>query len=179
MAMNYGAKWSILADTLRVTPNYTPKILIQVESAGLEDVTRYYNQFVQINGTTVLNATSPRSYRATRLTFSTNSGWAYHSSNGYDVYGNAAGEAAAMLAYLQTFSTYDMLILNTWDEPLNNRSVFQTELKTSFLAKLQDSSVWASRCSYQLIAVKGKGVIYEHIKPRYSANGINTTLYLG
>ena len=84
-----------------------------------------------------------------------------------------------MLAYLQTFNAGDMLVLTTQDEPLNNRTVFQAELKNNFYAQLQDSAVWAFRCSYQLIAVKGKGVIYENIKPPASATGINTSMWLG
>ncbi len=177
MGMHYGPKWTVLANTLRFTPTYTPRILIHVESAGLDDVSIYYNQRVWVEGTEVLNAAAPRSYRATRLSRSGEIR-TYSGSNGYDVYG-APSEATNLLSYLQTFAVGDILILNTFDEPLNNRSVFQSELKNSFNAALQDSSIWESRCSYQLIAVKGKGVIYENIKPRYSANGINTTLYLG
>lgn len=176
MGISYGFKWTVLPDTLRSSPSYTPKILLQIESAGLDDTTRNNNQLIQINGTTVLNTTSPRSYRVSRLVYS--NGWTYASSNGYDVYGNVTN-ANNLLAYLQTFNNGDMLVLNTYDEPLVNRSVFTNELKNSFYARLQDSAVWESRCSYQLIAVKGKGVIYENIKPRYSLTGINTTLWLG
>jgi hypothetical protein len=131
---------------------------------------------VVINGTQVLNSISPRSYRATRLVW--NNGWSFNSSNGYDVYGDVV-QANNMLAYLQTFSQNDILILNTWDEPNNNRTVFRDELVNSFKAGLQYSSVWAFRCSYQLIASKGKGVIYESIMPSYSYKGIQTTLIMG
>lgn len=176
MATNYGPDWTIIPEVLRYTPNYDPTLLIHVESAGLDDTTRYYNQAIYIKGSLVVNSTSPRSYRATRL-YMTASGWAA-TSNGYDVYGSSAN-ASALLTFLQTFNANDILVLNTYDEPLNNRGVFQSELINSFKAGLQTSPVWASRCSYQLIASKSKGVIYENIKPRYSPVGINTTLYLG
>lgn len=176
MGISYGSQWTIQTNTLRSSPSYTPKILLQLESSGYEDLVQNRGHKIYIGGVNVLDSTSPRSYRVSRLTYS--NGWNYSSSNGYDVYG-LVSEANAMLAYLQTFNTGDMLILNTYDEPLNNRSVFQTELKNNFYAQLQDSPVWDYRCSYQLIAVKGKGVIYESIKPRVSAVGIHTSMWLG
>lgn len=177
MATNYGSKWTVLPNTLRFTPAYTPKILMQIESAGSSDTgTRYYNQYIAINGTQVLNATSPRSYRATRLVW--NNGWTFHSSNGYDVYGTP-GQDAALLSYLQTFNSSDILVLNTWDEPLGNRTTFKNELINNFKATLQDSTSWGFRCAYQLIASKNRGVIFENIHPPSSASSINTTLYLG
>lgn len=177
MGIAYGTKWTILPDTLRFFPNYTTNILIHVESSGLNDSVQNRTQYVRINGDIVLlNATSPRSYRITRLRYV--NGWTYHSSNGYDVYGDVV-QANNLLAYLQTFNTGDIMILNTFDEPNQNKNVFADELKNSFFAQLQDSAVWAFRCSYQLIAVKGKGVIYENIKEPGSSNGIETSLWLG
>lgn len=176
MTTSYGPVWTVKADTLRFTPEYTPNILMQIESAGSNDASQYTRQYIAINGTQVLSATSPRSYRATRLVWS--NGWTFHSSNGYDVYGTA-GQDTALLTYLQTFNTYDVLVLNTYDEPNNARAAFKSELITSFGAKLQDSADWGFRCSYQLIASKNRGVIYEGIHPPASAISINTTLYLG
>jgi hypothetical protein len=176
MAVNYGPVWTVKPNTLRFTPSYTPKILMHIESAGSNDASTNRNQYIAIGGTQVLNATSPRSYRASRLVW--NNGWTFHSSNGYDVYGTV-GQDAALLAYLQTFNTADILVLNTWDEPLGSRAAFKSELINSFKATLQDSPIWGFRCSYQLIASKNKGVIFEDIHAPASAISIDTTLYLG
>lgn len=176
MSVNHRPRWTLLPEVLRYTPSYTPTLLIQVESAGLDDTTRYYNQSIYIKGTQIVNASAPRSYRATRL-YMTSTGWAA-TSNGYDVYGNSAN-ATSMLTFLQGFSDGDILVLNTFDEPYNNRGVFSSYLTSAFKSNLQSSPIWASRCSYQLIASKNKGLIYESIKPRYSPVGINTTVYMG
>lgn len=175
MGVGYNPKWTVLEDTFRHEPAHTPSILIQVESGGYDDSPRYYNQRILIDGNQVLNATSPRSYRATRLYFS--NGWKYDQSNGYDVYGSQT-EADNLNTFLNTFQTGDILVLNTNDEPNNRRTTFRDILVNSFYAKLQYSSIWEARCSYQLIAVCGKGNIYEAIEPRYS-DSIRTTLYLG
>jgi hypothetical protein len=179
MSVHYGPKLTVLDGTLRYTPPYTPNLLIQVESSGISDYEYSYNrQRVVINGVDRLVATAPRSYRATRLTYTQAAGWAYASSNGYDVYGTPA-EATNLLTYLQTFSVGDMLILNTFDEPLNNRGVFQNELITNFGATLQGSANWTFRCSYVLVAVKGRKVLYENVTPGSGLRGPRATLYLG
>lgn len=179
MSVNYGPKLTVLDGVLRYTPPYTPKLLIQVESAGISDYNySYYRQRIVINGVDQLVATAPRSYRATRLTYTQAGGWAYASSNGYDVYGSPA-EATNLLTYLQTFSVGDMLILNTFDEPLNNRGTFKNELINNFNAALQDSPNWTFRCSYVLVAVKGRKVLYEKVAPGSGLRGPQATIYLG
>ena len=179
MAINYGPKLTVLDGVLRYTPSYTPKLLIQVESAGISDYNySYYRQRIVINGVDQLVATAPRSYRASRLTYTQAGSWAYTSSNGYDVYGSPT-EASNLLTYLQTFSVGDMLILNTFDEPLNNRGTFKNELISSFGANLQDSPNWTFRCSYVLVAVKGRKVLYENITPGSGLRGPQATIYLG
>lgn len=179
MATGYGPKWTITENQTATpgTPN-PPQILIQAQSSGLDDgTTRPRNQLVQINGTSVVNSSSPRSYRMTRLT-NTGSGWTYNASNGYDVYGNQTAADNA-LAFLQTFQDSDILVLNTWDEPNNRRTTFRDELVNNFGAKLQYSSTWGSRCSYLLVAVKGKGALHENIKPRYTTELNVVSMWLG
>jgi hypothetical protein len=84
-----------------------------------------------------------------------------------------------MNTYLtNSVNTGDLVIINTYDEPNNRRTTFRDVLVNKFYAKLQYSGTWASRCSYQLVAIAGKGVIYENIKPRYSSTGINTSLVM-
>jgi hypothetical protein len=177
MGIAYNPKWTIIENGLRVSPNYTHALLIQVETSGAEDSPIYRNQRIVIKGTEALNSSAPRSYLLSRLTYSSSLGWQFNSSGSYDVYGTA-GAPENLLTYLQTFNTGDILVLNTHDEPDANRTVFRNELVNNFYAGLQYSSVWATRCSYQLIAVKGKGRIYEAIEPRFS-NSIITSLWLG
>lgn len=176
MATHYSNRWTKIPDGFRQEPDHVPTVLIQVESAGVNDTILNRRQRVVINGTQVLSANSARSYRITRI--STSSGWQYQSSNGYDVYGSQTAADDA-LTYLQSFSTGDMLVLNTYDEPNNRRNTFRNELVNNFYAELQFSNVWEFRCSYILIAVKGRGLLYESIKPRYHTTGHSTTLYLG
>jgi hypothetical protein len=176
MAQLYGPSWTVKADTFRETPLYTPSILIQVESAGNDDTgAKYIGQRIEINGALAYVGVAPRSYRVSRLVW--NNGWSFHSSNGYDVYGNSSGQAAALLAYIQTFNTSDILVLNTFDEPFKYKEAFDSELASSFKASMVYNIV--HRSSYQLIASKGKGVIYEGFHAPASALSIMTTLYLG
>jgi len=178
MATLYGGGWEILEDTYRYTPDGTPRILIQIESSGYADSPRYYRQRVVVNGSEVLSANAPRSYRVSRLTQNPATGqFTYQSSNGYDVYGSSTN-ATNLDTYLNTFDDGDLMILNTNDEPNNNRGVFQTNLVNNFGANLQSSGVWASRISYMLISIKGKpNPIYETIEARYG-DSIRTTLWL-
>lgn len=176
MATHYSPRWTKIPDGFRQEPPHTPSILIQVESRGANDSDTSRRQRVVIDGSQVLSIDAPRSYRMTRLVYS--GGWQYNSSNGYDVYGSQTAADSA-LAYLQTFSSGDILILNTNDEPNNRRTTFRNELINNFYAGLQYSNVWEHRCSYMLIAVKNKGLLYESIKPRYHTTGHYVTLYLG
>lgn len=176
MSVNYNSRWTVIQNNSNYSPGHTPRILIQAESAGLDDSDRQTGQRVWINGTQVLSASAPRSYRATRLRY--NNGWTYHSSNGYDVYGSSTN-ASNLLTYLNTFSTGDILILNTNDEPNNNRGVFSGYLTSAFKSKLQSSPLWESRCSHLLVAAKDRGVIFEDVQARYDTKGIDVTLYLG
>lgn len=176
MGIGYGAQWTKIDGGLRQSPTYTPPLLIQAESAGLDDSVRNRSQIIQINGVEVLNATAPRSYRASRLI--NNNGWSLDSSNGYDVYGSGTN-ATNLNTYLQGFNNNDILVLTTYDEPNRNRTTFRDTLINDFGAQLQNSGTWASRCSYLLIASKSKGPIVEKIQPRFSARGIEESLWLG
>lgn len=178
MATLYGGGWEILEDTYRATPAGTPRVLLQVESSGHDDSPKYRRQRIVVNGSQVLSANAPRSYRVSRLTQNTSTGqFTYQSSNGYDVYGSSTN-ATNLNTYLGTFNDGDLMVLNTNDEPNNNRGVFQSTLINDFGANLQTSGVWASRVSYMLISIKGKpNPIYEAIEARYG-DSIRTTLWL-
>lgn len=166
MTISYGQKWTKL-QSLRATPNFTPRLLIQAESGGFEATDQNRRQFIQINGSTVVDANAPRSYLLTQLRL-VSSSWSLIASNGYDVYGNASGEATAARNFLQGFSNGDMLILNTWDEPFNNAEAYlYSTLVTDFKSKI-NTYLRTSRDMHLLIAIKGKGVIYEEYRTRYS-----------
>lgn len=177
MALSYGPRWTVLPDTYRYEPQHTPKILIQVESYGNDDLDKQSRQRIVLNGIEVTTASSGRSYRMTRLVPSSG-GYAFHSTNGYDVYGSTVSAAAA-LTYLQTFNANDILVLNTADEPNLNRETFKAELENSFYAQLQSDPRWESRSSYVLVASKNKGVIFEELQARYDDRGVDATLYMG
>jgi hypothetical protein len=137
------ADWHI-EKNLRTSPSYTPRVLIQVESTGLNySGTRYYRQYVDIEGTNVVNSTAPRSYRFTKLSKNSFGFWEFVSTTGYDVYGNTTAAQNAATA-LETWDDGDMLILNTWDEPNNNSGYINDILAERFA-----SPIFANRDEFQ------------------------------
>lgn len=168
----------VISRTYRTAPTYTPQVLIQVESAGSNNGSPGYRQFIQINGTTVLDANAPRSYRITKLRKDTNGFWTYIASNGYDVYGLQT-DADAARVFLEGFVNGEMLILNTWDEPNNRRSQLLPVLKDSFGSTIEAyRSFWAFRDSHLLISIKGanKPLFEEHRTT--SIPGSNVSMWL-
>lgn len=178
MASVYGRQWRY-ENTDRNTFSTLatqPHLIINANSSSFEANGTYNQVQVIIDGTTVLNTTAPRSYRITKLR-QTNGVWSYISSNGYDVYGNATAATNA-LTELQGFSAGEMLILNTWDEPNNRRTTLTPELRDQFGSRIYDYQAnWAFRDMHLLIAIKGKGIIYEEHRTRY-ANAIWFSGYL-
>ena len=159
----------------RYTPNYTPSLLIQVESAGNSspDKANYKRQRIVIDGTQVLSASSPRSYRATQLRPSGET-WTYVTSSGIDVYGSDTN-ANKMNLFLTSFERGDLLVMNTYDEPNLRRGYFTNTLINDFNAQLTSSITY--RCGYVLVAVKGYGVYYESVVP-ISVYPLGSTIYL-
>lgn len=151
-----------------------PYLKIEIGSSGLNDSNfSDVTQNITVGG--VLNTfNTPRSYRMTRLK-KVNSKWSIIDSNSYDVYGDV-NQASLALQYLQEFDNGDMLVLTTWDEPQNNKNIFENELINSFGSTLQYSPDWSFRCSYQLVSIKGQAPILEEIKPVGSATGIENTI---
>lgn len=168
MGTHYNARWTV-KEQLRIAPTTIPKILLQVESSGNDALVlpRYYAQRIVLNGVQVLNTNAPRSYRFTRLR-NVAGVWTFMESTGVDVY-NTPEDAAPALAYLQTFAVGDMLVLNTNDEPLRYAENIWAELRSNFFATI---TTLEHRASYLLIAVKGKGRIYENIGARYAASTV-------
>ena len=164
----------------RTSPSFTPKVLIQAESVGLNSPnTSLRRQFIQINGTTVVNANAPRSYRLTRLIKNTTSGqWTLGASNGYDVFGFDA-QANAALTFLQSFQVGDLLILNTYDEPNNRRGVFANFLRDNFASNIRGYQwQWTSRDMHLLVSFRGAvAPLFEDHRPS-PEGGITTSIWL-
>jgi hypothetical protein len=159
----------VITPNYRDAPSYTPHVLIQVESEGLNNTNGWRRVFVQIDGTTVLNATAPRSYRITKLRQDPNTGfWSYVSSNGYDVYG-LSSEADNAKAFLEGFVDGELMILNTYDEPNRNASRFYDTLQDKFGSKIrtfESSGQLSSRDTRLIVSICGSSIpIFEEIKP--------------
>lgn len=163
MSTVYNNKWH-KSNSFRIKPNSTAKLLIQVESGQFEAPQQYHRQYIEINGTEVVNSDAPRQYRLTQLRH--NGNWQLIANNGYDVYGSAE-QAVAAADFLSTFQLGDMLILNTWDEPLNNSSYLYSALTSDFYQKISNFTR-DFRDMHLLIAIKGKGLVYEEYGYRYS-----------
>ena len=159
----------VITPNYRDAPSYTPHVLIQVESQGLNNTSGAgRRQFVQIDGTTVVNADAPRSYRITKLRQDANTGFCtYVSSNGYDVNVNASGEAAAAAAYLEGFVDGELMILNTYDEPNRNSGAVTEQLITKFGSKLGTyRSQFTSRDTRLVVSICGSTIpLFEEHKP--------------
>lgn len=124
MSVHCNPRWNILPDEFRYNPSNSSDLHIKVESRGYDDTNGYDNQEININGVNVLSAGSPRSYRMTRIV-NNGTDWSLENSFGFDVYSDEGSQA---LTFLQTFQNNDLLILNTSDEPNNNRDVFRSEM---------------------------------------------------
>jgi ligand-binding sensor domain-containing protein len=165
MGVFYSPVWT-KTQQLRVSPDFTPRLLIQAESGSFEATDQNRRQYISINGSNVVNSDSPRSYLISQLR-NTNGAWALIASNGYDVYGSTT-EAANAQSFLQSFLVGDLLVLNTWDEPYNNSVTYlNSELTNNFRSSIS-SFTRDFRDMHLLIAIKGKGVIYEEHRRRYS-----------
>jgi hypothetical protein len=165
MSIAYNPAWTKIQN-LRVFPSSTPRLLLHIESGSFEAPAQNRNQRIDINGTTVLNATAPRSYRLTQLR-NTAGVWSLVASNGYDVYSSVAAAEQAR-DFLLAFQTSDLLVLNTWDEPLNNAPTYLYPSLTADFGSQANTFARESRDMHLLIAVKGRGVIFEEYRRRYS-----------
>jgi hypothetical protein len=117
-----------------------------------------YSHTVTSRGTTLYTGGANRSYRVSSYGINASGVYAHISSAALDVYGSTT-DATAMNTFLTNMSFGQLLVLTTYDEPDNNKSFFNTNLKNNFGATMIDSL--AFRYCYLLVAVKGKGVIYE------------------
>lgn len=178
MGLGHGRKW-IFNNNDRDTFSdlvTRPNLIINANSSSFEADGTFNQVVIYVNGSQVLNSSAPRSYGIGKLT-QTNGSWSFVSYTGYDVYGDPVA-ADNCLAALQGFQNGEMLVLNTWDEPNNRRTQLAPTLRDSFGSKIYDyQAQWAFRDMHLLIAVKGKGLIYEEYRTRY-ANGIKFSGYL-
>jgi hypothetical protein len=173
-----GSSWVVTTGN-RTSPTFTPKVLIQAESVGANNINTGRRQFIQINGTTIVNADAPRSYRITRLIKNYTTGqWGLGATNSYDVYGFVS-EANAALAFLRTFNVGDMLILNTFDEPRDNRVVFADFLRDQFGSNIRGYEwQWNSRDMHLLVSFRGAvAPLFEDHRPS-PEGGITTSIWL-
>lgn len=165
MSLGIGPVWNI-TNALRYTPSgRNPRLHIMAESGSFEATDQNHNIIVRANGVDLVNSSSPRSYRLTQLRL-VNREWTLVASNGYDVYGSTT-EAQNAANFIDTFQVGDMLISNTWDEPNNNSSYFTTKFRDSFYSNAL-SFTREHRDMHLLISVKGRGLIYEEHRRRYS-----------
>lgn len=170
--------WTIKEDSRFEFPSYTASLVIHAESSSFEANGTFQTVRVYEQGNLVLNTTTPRSYRLTRLSQNANGFWIYQESNGYDVYGNQTAADNAQ-AYLESFPTGDMLILTTWDEPFNRRSQLTPVLTRDFGSKIAGYPGQTFRDMHVLISIKGsKRPIFEEHRTRYS-NAIWVSAWLG
>lgn len=167
-------KWNV-SEVQRFVPSITPRVLIHAESEGLNNVNGYRLTRVDINGTTVLNGSTPRSLRITQLRRN-GTGWQYVNSITYDAYGSEP-QANNALAYLQTFGSGDLLILTTYDH-INNHAILNTELNTQFLSTAGiNFTVRSNRDSHLLVAIKNERLLYENY--RFEGRpGFTTSIWL-
>jgi hypothetical protein len=172
MAIHYSPRWNI-QQSYRVSPSFTPKLLLHLESGSFEATDQSRGHIIYSNGTAIVNSDSPRSYRMSQLR-NVNGAWTLVASNGYDVYGDTNAAAAAR-TFLQGFAEYDMLALNTWDEPYNNAVAYLYDTLTNDFGAKVAQYTRDFRDMYLLVAVKNKGVIYEEHRARYS----NAILFSG
>jgi hypothetical protein len=159
---NTSENW-LISELRRFTPtNNTPRVLIHAESEGLNNINGFNLTRVDIDGTTFINATTPRSLRITQLRRN-GVNWQYVESRTYDAFGDV-NQANAALAYLRTFQTGDLLILTTYDH-LQNHSILNSELQQSFFSNAGITfTVNSARDSHLLIAEKNKKLYYENYK---------------
>jgi hypothetical protein len=177
-AWDNNSSWVVTTGN-RTDPGYTPRVLIQAESVGLNNFNTGRRQFVQVNGTTIVNADTPRSYRLTKLFKNATTGqWQLGATNGYDVYGFVS-EANAALAFLQTFREGEMLILTTFDEPRDNRVEFVDFLRDNFASNIRGYEYqWNSRDMHLLVSFRGAvAPLFEDHRPS-PEGGITTSIWL-
>jgi hypothetical protein len=146
----------------RLAPTYTPRVLIQAESTGLNETSIGNRQFIQIEGTTVLDATTPRSYRFTKLRKNSFGTWEYVASNGYDVFVSES-QAIAARDFLRTWIAGELLVCTSYDH-LRFSEIFQEELSKDFGSNVGLTFNFRSdRDSYLIVGIKGeKTPFYEN-----------------
>jgi hypothetical protein len=157
MATHYGARWSITPNI--VIPATSRSFLHLALSSSGGNLGGNYSHVVTSQGNTLYSGGANRSYRVSSYGLVGN---AYQNiaSAALDVYGSTV-DAAALNTFLNNMAVGQLLVLTTYDEPANNRSFFNTNLKDNFGATKIDNL--AFRYCYVLVAAKGKGLIYEDI----------------
>jgi hypothetical protein len=184
---NNESSWVVTTGN-RTSPSFTPRVLIQAESVGLNNFNTGRRQFIQINGTTVVNADTPRSYRVTKLIKNSFNGqWELSASNGYDVYASTA-EGTNLLNFLNTFREGEMMILTTFDEPFTTlgvsndttgRLIFTNTLRDNFASNILGYRwQWNSRDMHLLVSFRGATApLFEDHRPS-PEGGITTSIWL-
>ena len=178
MSLQHGRRWQHFPGVNQSTTMGQPRVpnlLFNVNSTGLNDASQPHRQRIWVNGTSVIDSSTPRSYRITKLR-QTNGTWGYVGTATYDVYGSTT-QAAAMRDDLLTWQQGEMLVLSTQDEPNNNRNYFMDILRDDFNSQIY-SFPREHRDSHTLISVKGVGRIYEDHKPTAQPIGCIYSGYL-
>jgi len=151
----------IVSEQQRFFPAYDPRILIHAESEGLNNTNGYRRQNIFVNGTEILDGTTPRSYRFTQLRKDANGLYQLIDTNTYDVY-TSTTEADNALTFLQTFENYDLLVCTSYDH-LRNSDIFAQELVDNFQSvNGTEFSFREERDSYLLISEKNGRKFYEN-----------------
>ena len=164
---NTSKKWTV-AEVQRFVPATTPRVLIHAESEGLNNRNGFRRTRVDINGTTVLDASTPRSLRLTQLRRS-GVGWQLIESRTFDAYGqrtgtSTRGTAEQALNFLQTFQDGDLLINTTYDH-LRNHDLLAPEYAANFFSRsTTDFTLESSRGSHLLVAIKNERLFYENYR---------------
>lgn len=172
MGINYGSRWTIVPGIASASTN-NPTLHLSLSSSG-GNLGGNYSHVVKSKGTTLYSGGANRSYRVSSYGLNASGAFVNISNAALDVYGSTT-DAAALNTFLTNMSFGHLLVLTTYDEPNNNKSYFNTNLKNNFGATMIDNL--AFRYCYLLVAVKGKGVIYEDyaIDTEYRA----VTMWLG
>ena len=177
-AWDNNSSWVVTAG-YRTTPSFTPRLLIQAESVGLNNLDIGRRTFVQVDGTTIVNVNTPRSYQITKLVKNTSTGqWTLGASNGYDVYGSATSATDAN-NFLNTFNNGEMLILTTYDEPNTRRTTISENLRDNFASNIYGYQwQWNSRDMHLLISFRdATAPLFEDHHPS-PEGGISASIWL-
>jgi hypothetical protein len=157
MGISYGPTLTIVPGIASVATS-RPVLHLSLSSSG-GNLGGNYSHVVTSKGNVLYSGGPNRSYRVSSYGINSSTGAYVNVSNAaLDVYGSTT-DATAMNTFLNNMKIGELLVMTTYDEPSNNSNYFNTNLISNFGATLINNL--AFRYCYLLVAVKGKGVIYE------------------